>query len=240
MATTSMLIILPDSSWKKSYEFQRLNRVLKITWAGRGSSGLPSAHGFPSEGEILAFRRNFGVSASARTLRAASARYPAHSPAWLPHLARMPRASLPHCSAPFRASCPHSRMYAARSSASLSPCVRSPALPRTLACVSHHSPACDARTSPQRCCLATRLRVAPASACACLAPACGIRVRIHAMPARISRDHPCRSRIASSHFSRIRTLLVHGRLGAAAWMTKGFGWLRMDMHGLILARFCMD
>ena len=43
--------------------FQRLNRILIITWAGRGSSGFPSARAFSSEGEILAFRSQFGARA---------------------------------------------------------------------------------------------------------------------------------------------------------------------------------
>ena len=72
--------------------------------------------------------------------------------------------------------------------------------------------------------------------------ACCMLPRMRCIVAAPWPDHPCCSRIASSHFARIRTLLVHGRLGwgccmvwMTEWITKSFGWhemasgwLRMD------------
>ena len=134
MATTSLLIIFPDSSWKNSYEFSKITRTLKVTWAGLFFLDFLSAHCFPSEGEFFACRRNFGA-------RACPARSLPRTPCALARITL-----LPHC---FLAS--------ARCLPRIAPhpcccCMASrPALAR---CLQHHARASASRsTSRAACCI---------------------------------------------------------------------------------------
>ena len=93
MATTSLLILLPDSSWKNSYEFSKINRTLKLTWAEL----LLRASSF---GPLFSFgRRIFRLPKELRRPRMPSALAASHAACitrtrcWLPrtHAARCPR-----------------------------------------------------------------------------------------------------------------------------------------------------
>ena len=154
MATTSLLIILPDSSWKNSYEFSKINHILKITWAGLFFLDFLSAHCFPSEDEFFACRRNFGARACpAHSLPCTPRASPALACDVRLHFHAMLRASrpcIPHRLARIAAATPRitPRVAASRAAASRMP---APALlhhPQSLLASSH---ACCA-LSAHACC----------------------------------------------------------------------------------------